>query len=118
MGVRTFSSDTALDRIERIRLLAEEQDTITVGMVRRECRMARNTAYQYLHHMTAQHILRPLPDHTGWVLDHTDDPADDGRPIRIQVPCAVCHETMQRDALVAALFGPARRPARRRHFNA
>ncbi len=118
MGVRTFSSDTALDRIERIRLLAEEQDTITVGMVRRECRMARNTAYQYLHHMTMQHILRPLQDHTGWVLERPNTEVDDGQPIRVQVPCHLCQETMHRDALVAALFGPARRSTRRRHFNA
>lgn len=115
MGERTFSSEAALDRIERIRVLAEELDTITVGMVRRECRVARNTAYQYLRYMTTHRILRQLHDHTGWVLDEATA-QDDGRPVRIMVPCPAGVER-QRDVLVAALFGPARRRPLR-HFNA
>ena len=106
MGARTFVSDEAQDRIARIRLLAEEQDTITVGMVRRECKMARVTAYQYLRHMTERHILRHLNDHTGWVLeDHADD---DDQPVRVLVAAGQMHcRHCRRDSLVAALFGPA-----------
>lgn len=103
VGERTFVSSEAQDRIERIRSLAQELDTITVGMVRRECAVARVTAYKYLRHMTERHILRHLQDHTGWVLDEEDH--DDELAVRALVASA--RRQCQRDNLVAALFGPA-----------